>query len=252
MYSKRNQHILVEHLQQQQPLSVICYILWYIFQQPEKTDFAFSINPLSFIFRFENKYTLMGKDIWQLGGKVRWFRTNIVLRFEKQRWHEITQRFSNFRSLETNKPMNSYSTYLTLALNQEDFSFSEPVNENITEFSSPDYPLPKRYRHFDGGLAFGILKNDNIACFAAAPHILTQGSFSFCILRGIETLPSKRRQSYALNTVGTLCKEVYTRYKVSNIFLWVEETNTAAQNLYKKIGFHEEAKIYTTYCDQRM
>lgn len=236
---------------QQQPHSVTCYILWHIFHQYKKTDLAFSVDPLRYIFRFENKYTLFGEDVWQLEKYIRWFQTNIVLIFEKQRWEEIIHHFDNFRSLETNKPIDSYNIYLTLSLSREDLSFSEDADDRIIQIPSPEHPHPKRYRPLKGGLAFGLLKKDKIICFAAAPHILTQKSLSFAILRGIKTELLERRQGYALKTVGMLCKELFSRYQLSNIFLWVEETNTAARNLYEQLGFQEEAKIFSIYCDQK-
>lgn len=193
----------------------------------------------------------MGEKVWQLKTKVRWFNTNLVLIFEKKRWGDIIQRFDNIRDLETNQQTDSYNTYLTLNLSRDHFSFSEPVDDQIIRVPSSEYPLPKRYRPFGGGLSFGFFKKGSMVSFAAAPHILSQGTFSFAILRGVETKLIERRQRYALKTVGVLCKELFSRYESSNIFLWVEETNQAAQNLYKKLGFSEEGRIYATYCDQK-
>lgn len=190
----------------------------------------------------------MGENVWQFENKVRWFKTNLVLIFEKKRWGEIIQRFENFRDLETNQRIDSYNTYLSLNLSRDLFSFSNPDNQ-IIQIPSLKYPLPKRYRPYGGGLSYGLIKNRNIVCFAAAPHILSQETFSFAILRGIETKIIERRQHYALKTVGVLCKELFSRYNLSNIFLWVDEKNKAARNLYKKLGFFEEGKTYTTYCD---
>jgi len=234
-----------------QPLSVICYILWFIYHKHEESDLAFSVDPLRFIFRYENRYTLIGEKVWQLEKKVRWFETNLVLIFEKKGWGEITQRFDNFRDLETNRQIDSYNTYLTLNLSKDHFSISEPIDNQIIQIPSSKHPLPKRYRPYGGGLSFGFIKNGKIVCFAAAPHILSQETFSFAILRGIETKIIERRQRYALKTVGVLCKELFSRYNLANIFLWVDEKNIAARNLYQKLGFSEEGKIYTTYCDQK-
>ncbi|UCG04343.1 MAG: GNAT family N-acetyltransferase [Candidatus Heimdallarchaeota archaeon] len=96
---------------------------------------------------------------------------------------------------------------------------------------------------------FGLIKDNQIVCFAAAPYILTEKSFSFAIIRSVETKFLKRRQGFALKTVGLLCKELFSRFNVSNIFLWVEEKNLAARNLYQNLGFLKESKISLTYCD---
>ena len=246
----QNAQIFIKHIKQQ-PLSVICYILYHIYDKHENTDLAFSVDPLCYIFRYENKYTLFGEDVWELEKKIRWFDTNIVLTFEKQNWRGISKRFDNFRSIEAKKPITSYKTYLTLNLTREHFSFFESSENQIIQIPSPGYPLPKRYRPLSGGLNFAFFKNDNIVCFASAPYILTQSSFSFAILRGIETKLPERKKGYAFRTVGVLCKELFSRYSVSNIFLWVEETNPAALNLYRHLGFSEESKVLTTYCDKK-
>ncbi|MHA2227018.1 MAG: GNAT family N-acetyltransferase [Candidatus Hodarchaeales archaeon] len=181
--------------------------------------------------------------------KIKWFETNLVLMFEKERWTEITHHFHNFRSLETNKSTQTYDTYLTLHLTRQKFVFLDSIDEQIIELPSPQYPLPKRYRPLSGGLAFGFLKNNNVTCFAAAPHILKQEPFSYAILRGIETQSLDRRRGYAQKTVQVLCNEVFKRFDISDIFCWVEEKNRAARNLYKKIGFYEDGKIHSIYCD---
>jgi hypothetical protein len=238
----------VKHLLKR-PLSVTCYISWFIYQKLEFTDLAFTTNPFNFIFRYENKYHITGENVWHLNKHVRWFKTNLVLIFEKQQWEEIKRRFNNFRNLITNQLTDSYDTYLTLNLRKDDLAYVEPIDEEIIQIPSPNHPLPKRYRPYRGGLNFGLIKKNQMVCFAAAPHILTQSSFSFAIIRGVETEYLKRRQGYAKNTVGLLCKELFSRYQLTNIFLWVEEGNLAARTLYQKLGFSEEEKLYLTYCD---
>lgn len=232
-----------------QPLSFICYILWFIYHKPERTDLAFTTNPFSYIFRYENKYNITGENVWQFDKYIRWFKTNLVIIFEKQYWKDINQRFDNFRNLNTNQSTNSYDTYLTLNLKKDDLSYFESIDEEIKQIPSANCPLPKRYRPYNGGLNFGLFKNDQMVCFAAAPYILINSPFSFAIVRGVETKFLKRRQGYALNTVGLLCKELFSQYHLKNIFLWVEERNRAARNLYHKIGFSEEVEFSLTYCD---
>ncbi|MFX0013748.1 MAG: GNAT family N-acetyltransferase [Promethearchaeota archaeon] len=244
----KNLQLFVKHIQQQ-PLSVICYILWFLYHRNEKTDLIFSIDPLRYICRYENKYTLFGENIWEFTNKIRWFNTNIVLVFEKHYWDDIRIRFDNFRNVETNKPANIYNTYLTFNLSKNHLLNLEPIDDQIIQIPSYKHPLPKRYRPLDGGLGFGSFKGNKLVCFAAAPYIFIKSSFSFAILRGVETNVLERRQGYALKTVGVLCKELFLRYDISNIFLWVEDSNMAAKKLYRKLGFSEEAKVFTTYCD---
>ena len=241
--------IFFNNIIENNPLSLICYILWYHQFYQGKNDFSFRTDPFEFIYRYENKYTLMGEKVWDLIEKIKWFETNLVLMFEKESWTEITHRFHNFRSIETNQPSQTYDTYLHLHLTKKNYFFPESNDEQIIELPSSQHPLPKRYRPLSGGLAFGFLKNNNVTCFAAAPHIFMQEPFSYAILRGIETQSLDRRRGYAQKTVQVLCNALFNRFNVSDIYCWVEEKNRAARNLYKKIGFYEEGKIYSIYCD---
>lgn len=237
---------------QHQPLSVISYILYHHQNQRDKIEFDFSSNPFSYVYRFDNKYHLYGENIWQLSNKLRWFKDNIVLTFQdKTLWNEIINRFVNFRSLDTNKPVNTYDTYITYFLTQENFSSDNLSPNSILQIPSTVHPLPKRLRHLTEGLNFGLIKKGKIISFAAAPYIVTQEDFSFAILRGVETDFTERRKGYAQATTSKLCKELFTNYKIKQIFIWVEEDNQAAKKMYRKLGFQEESRVFTTYCDQK-
>lgn len=237
---------------QHQPLSVISYILYHHQNQRNKTEFDFSSNPFSYVYRFDNKYHFFGENIWQLSNKLRWFKDNIVLTFQdKTLWNEIINRFVNFRSLDTNKPVNTYDTYITYCLTQENFSLNNLSHNSILQIPSTIHPLPKRLRHLTGGLNFGLIKKGKIISFAAAPYIVTHDDFSFAILRGVETNSTERRKGYAQATTSKLCKELFTKYKIKQIFIWVEENNQAARKMYHTLGFQEDSRVFTTYCDQK-
>ncbi|MFX0173498.1 MAG: GNAT family N-acetyltransferase [Candidatus Hodarchaeota archaeon] len=243
--------VFINHLQAQ-PLSIISYILWYHYKQQENTQLVFRLNPFRYIHRFENKYTLYGEDVWKFHRSIRWFKTNLVLMFNQEKmWSDLNKRFTNFRSLETNQPADYFNVYISLRLSKESFTFFDSIDERIIELPTQEYPIPKRYRPISSGANYGLIKNGEVVSFAAAPHILKQSTFSFAILRGIETKLLERKQGYAIQTVGRLCNELFFRYHITNIFLWVEDANKAALNLYNKLGFKKESLIYATYCDQR-
>ncbi len=235
---------------QSQSLSVISYILWYHHYKRESIDFSYSLDPFSYIYRYENKYCLFGENFWELGKNIRWFKDNIILIFQnKNIWNEIVEKFRNFRSLETNKSTHTFNTYITFYLTKDAFSFINSKSELIVKIPSEKYPIPKRYRHLKDGLNFGLIKNNKIASFASAPHIMTGYTTSFAVLRGVETNMLERGQGYAQVIVSKLCKELFTKFEIKNIFLWVEEINFAAIKMYNNLGFKEDVKIYTTYCD---
>ncbi|MFX0088153.1 MAG: GNAT family N-acetyltransferase [Candidatus Hodarchaeota archaeon] len=235
---------------QSQSLSVISYILWYHHYERESIDFSYSLDPFSYIYRYENKYYLFGENFWELAKNIRWFKDNIILIFQnKNIWNEIVEKFDNFRSLETNKPAQTFNTYLTLYLTQDAFSCINSNKELILKIPSEKYPILKRYRHLKNGLNFGLIKNNKIVSFASAPHIMTGYTTSFAVLRGVETNMLERGQGYAQVTVSKLCKELFTKFEVKYIFLWVEENNFAGIKIYNNLGFKEAVKIYTSYCD---
>ena len=218
--------IFLNELIRHQPLSVIPYTIWHHHYQRDIIEYGFSLDPFSYVYRFDNKYNLFGDIIWQLSNELRWFKDNIVLIFQdKTIWNEIINRFENFRSLDTNKPVKTYNTYITYCLTQENFSSHNFSHDSIIQIPSTVHPLPKRLRHLTGGLNFGLIKNMKVVSFAAAPHIITHGDFSFAILRGVETDSTERRKGYAQATTSKLCSELFTEYDIKHIFIWVEENN---------------------------
>lgn len=244
-----NNQLFLKNLQQF-PLSVISYIIWYYFNEKETTQFAYKTNPFEFIFRYENKYTLNDLEFWKSNYNIRWFQTNLVLTFyQKKMWSEIRNRFTNFRDLESNKPTDSFNTYQTLRLKKTDVDIILDNNESIIKLPSLEYTIPKRYRPVSGGICFGYIKDKKIVSFAAAPHILNDKAHSFAILRGIETKLLERRHGYAIQTVHHLCQELFNKHNLNSIVLWVENSNEAAKEMYFKLGFKEEAKVFGTYCD---
>jgi ribosomal protein S18 acetylase RimI-like enzyme len=170
---------------------------------------------------------------------------------QERTWFDLTKRFTNFRSLETNQPVNFFNVYISLRLSKDSFTALDDIDERIIELPTQEHLIPKRYRPMSSGLNYGLIKGGEVVSFAAAPHILKQSIFSFAILRGIETKLLERKQGYALQTVAVLCNELFSRYHLSDIFLWVEDTNKAALKLYDKLGFKKDALIYATYCDQK-
>jgi ribosomal protein S18 acetylase RimI-like enzyme len=250
--SKKEDQDFLSIILKHQPLSVISYILWFHHTHRDQIEFNFSLNPFSYIYRFENKYNLVGDTFWELRKEIRWFKENIILIFhDKNLWNTIGNSFEDFRSLETNNPTQIYDTYLTYTLTRNQLSSVDSNSTAIVEIPSRKYPLPKRYRSLRGGVNFGLIENEKIISFAAAPHILTQFKTPFAILRGIETKKTERRQSYARATTGKLCETLFSKYGIESIFLWVEEKNVAARNLYTGLGFQEDTKVFTTFCNQK-
>ncbi len=250
--SKKEEQDFFSLILKHQPLSVISYILWFHLTRREQIEFNFSLNPFSYIYRYENKYNLVGDNYWELKKEIRWFNENITLIFQdKGHWDTIVNSFENFRSLETNDPSPIYDTYLTYTLTQDKLSSVESNSTTIVELPSKKYPLPKRYRPLEGGVNFGLIKDQKIISFASAPHILAQFKTPFAILRGIETKKTEKRHGYARATVSKLCENLFSKYGIESIFLWVEEKNVAARNLYIELGFQEDAKVFTTYCNQK-
>ena len=232
------------------PLSHTCYIQWYLDQKEKQIEFQVLTSPFSFVFRYENKFHLHGKKAWALFDKISWFKTNNVLLFSDPNfWEKIQTRFGNFRSLETNEKTNTFNTYSTYRLSIETFKPQWKESSAIIRFPEKNFSLPKRYRHLNDGISYGYVKNEEVLSFAAAPHILQKGKISFAIIRGIETKLLERKQGYSEITVTKLCQHLLAELLIREIFLWVEETNQPAINLYKKLGFIKDKTIYATFCD---
>ncbi|MHA1541528.1 MAG: GNAT family N-acetyltransferase [Candidatus Hodarchaeales archaeon] len=234
------------------PLSQTCYLQWFLLKKPHLITVKLTEDPLSFIFHYENKYFLSGVDVWKLKDRIRWFNTNIVIFFtDESLWPDIQKRFTNFRSLETNNQTETFNSYTTYKISVKTFNPKWSNLSSLIKFPNNKIAVPKRYRHLDihGGLAYGYLKNNEIVSFAAAPHIHQNNELSFAILRGIETKLLERKQGYSNITLSKLCQELLTNMLIKELFLWVEDSNESAINLYEKIGFIEDNKIFATYCD---
>ncbi|MHA1215466.1 MAG: GNAT family N-acetyltransferase [Candidatus Hodarchaeales archaeon] len=233
-----------------QPLSQTCYILWFYYYKSKSTQLAYKTAPFRYIFRFENKYQLYGNNVFHFKKKVRWFKTNIVLIFEnKSLWSEIQDLFYNFRSIETNEVSDIYNTYIAYRITKKTFKPKRLDNPSIVKLPTKDIPIPKRYRHLKGGLSYGYIKDKKVVSFSAAPHIVNDAQNSYAILRGIETRELEKRQGYAYVTLSKLLDDLFTITNVKEVFLWVENNNTPAKNLYTKMGFVPQSEIFATYCD---
>jgi hypothetical protein len=237
------------------PLSQSCYIQWYLIKKPHLIDVKFLKNPLSFIFHYENKYFLSGVDVWELKDRFRWFKTNNVLFFTNEsQWPEIKERFTNFRSLETNDIIDTFNSYSTYKMTVKTFNPKWNDLSSLIKFPNDKIAIPKRYRHLDihGGLAYGYLKDNEIVSIAAAPHIHQSVDLSFAIIRGIETKLLERKQGYSNITLTKLCQELLTNLLIKELFLWVEDSNDPAIKLYEKLGFIKDNRIFATFCDLKV
>ncbi|MCK4848457.1 MAG: GNAT family N-acetyltransferase [Candidatus Heimdallarchaeota archaeon] len=239
-----------------QPLSQTCYMQWYLLKKPHLISINSQENPFSYIFHYENKYFLSGVDVWKLRDRIRWFKTNNILFFTNESlWPEIQERFTNFRSLETNSHINIFNSYSTYKMTVETFNPKWENLSSIIKFPNNKLAVPKRYRHLDihGGVAYGYLKDDEIVSFAAAPHIHQSEHLSFAIIRGIETKLLERKQGYSNITLTKLCQELLSNLLIKELFLWVEDSNEPAIKLYEKLGFvKDNNKIFATFCDLKV
>lgn len=241
-----------QKLLSKQPLSQTCYMQWYLLKKPHLTMIKFQESPLRFIFHYENKYFLSGVDVWKLKDRIRWFKTNNVLFFTNESlWPEIQERFTNFRSLETNSDTDLFNSYSTYKMTVKTFNPKWTNLSPIIKFPNDKLAVPKRYRHLDihGGLAYGYLKNNEVVSFAASPHIYQSDDLSFAIIRGIETKLLERKQGYSNITLTKLCQELLSNLLIKELFLWVEDSNGPAIKLYEKIGFVKDNEIFATFCD---
>ncbi len=234
------------------PLSQICYIHWYFTQKTNQTGMKFNTTPFSFIFRYDNKFHLHGGSVENFIDNIKWYKTNNVLLFSDPTfWDIIQSKFWNFRSLETNENVDTYNTYLTYELSIESFKPYWKKASSIIKLPSETFSIPKRYRHLNEGIAFGLIENNEVLSFAAAPHIFQKSRLSYAIIRGIETKLLERKQGYSMLTVTKLCQHLLADLLIRKLFLWVEESNLPAINLYEKLGFRKDKTIFATFCDKK-
>lgn len=138
---------------------------------------------------------------------------------------------------EEQKKFENASVHFTQC--QEDFD-KLGVNTDRNEFPA-DIPT-----------AIVLEEGDNIPiAVARVPNIVTEDEWSFGILRGVYTRPTHHRQGYA--TLATKRAQAWALDErgLERVHLYVEDTNTAAVMLYRKMGWQITSNIVAAECDPR-
>lgn len=123
---------------------------------------------------------------------------------------------------------------LELAYQKEEvLTDSQKINPTVCSYSL--------MRRLKTQIVFSAVKNGKIVAKAGTNAL----SWNYAQLGGIYTLPEYRRQNIAFLTVRTLLAFLFSCRK--NAVLFVNEKNTKALNLYKKLEFSEVCPYQIAY-----
>ena len=147
-----------------------------------------------------------------------------------------------------------FNHYLNMSCSQSQFKRDlncKAEGECALESSDWTNNAPEYARAFleESSLCHGfVIKGKMVSCAHAPNLYLGNEAPKFAIIRGVWTDPSYRGAGLATSSMNALCLELFDEVKVDEIFLRVEERNTAAIRIYKKLGFQMVGKWWGSQC----
>ncbi|MCK4896378.1 MAG: GNAT family N-acetyltransferase [Candidatus Heimdallarchaeota archaeon] len=172
-------------------------------------------------------------------------RGEVVITADLEWMPTIEEHFTDLKLLDPSMDENSYNSFLCMELSKKDFQAKEGCISRRLDQDDQKLVSMNRKIHLNSGVGgVGIIEDRSLVACAFAPHVVMNESFSFAILRDIWTRPSYRGKGFGYDVSSRIC-DIAFEEGVEKIFLWVEENNKAAVNIYEKIGFITANKAYS-------
>lgn len=240
--------------------SKYCFVLYDLLEElKECTTDGIKSNPPSFSFNYKNHYLFVGKNALKYLKHLPKYEKRVFVSFEPEIFPQVKQYFKNF-VISDKVGEGNFNKFFTLSCNKEEF-YSKITNQTFTKkevslLKTDDWSknVPNYVKTFldDDSIMFGIKKQDKIVAVAPAPNIYIGNKVTnFAIIRGVWTSPEYRNKSYSTIVLKTLCKYLFEKKGIKNIYLWVEQNNPAALRVYQKIGFKIDDQWYGALCEFR-
>ena len=104
---------------------------------------------------------------------------------------------------------------------------------------------PEQATDFFRGFAFGLFKGGKLVSYAASPEILDD----LAIVRGVFTAPEERNKGYSKSVCSVLVGKLLDEGR--DVILYVSKDNSAAIEVYRKIGFKETGHLFLGFAARR-
>ncbi len=236
-----------------------CMMIWDYYLSPNL--FRYAITNRSTICMYENHLLLHGEpDSSLLSSFLPSSGIQISIAFDIK-WKETIEKLcKKLQPIEANTVLDkkrTYNHFMCMELNKElfnsfisssSFSYNKSVELSIQSHSnllSIDQSIWLQH-----GIGMGIIKDNKLVATGFIPHIVVNSNFSFGVIRSVWVDNNWRKKGLGTDIIVNLCKKALSR-NIQGIILWVEKDNSAAINLYKKLGFEIKDEVYSWICQTK-
>ncbi len=241
---------LIEFALQTNPAK-FCFVIYDLLTMPEKCDiFGEKSN---FIFKFLEHYVFYGSNCFNYFKDIPHEEGLVRIDFDKENLSNIQKHFQGFRITDKSGE-GQYNYFLNMFCINSQFRRDFKIkNEGIREITLKDWTdnAPIDVKNFleQSVTCFGSVQDNKLISCAPSPDLyLGNEAQKFAIIRGVWTDPQHRRKGLASASMKKLCLKLIDEIKVENIYLFVEERNPTAINIYKKLGFQATGKWWSSQC----
>ena len=226
-------------------LGYFCFMVWDYYKFPD--FFKLKILDDSLLCVYENFVLFYGKPnkkiLEDLNQKGQMFIT-----FKPEWMSFIQENFKDFELVVQIEEETTINKFLCMELLEENFT---PMKQyQSRKFSREDVDLLeiKRRIHVSRGFGgVGIIRDNSLIGCAFASQVVQETPFSFAAIRDVWVHPNFRKQGLGTDLTLHIAEIIFAN-KIERIFLWVEERNYPAVQLYEKLGFQTVDTFLSTVC----
>ena len=222
-----------------------CFMIWDYYQCSEIFDIE--VVESSLLCKYEHHSLVFGAPNDEL---LRRFEPvgETSISYDPEWFPIIEKYFTNFSLLDPSAGNKFHNTFLCMELREEEF---KPKKNHISRrLTDNEYRLLNFRRRilFSQGLGgVGIVENNRVVGRAFAPHVVQEDKFSFAVVRDVYVDPICRNRGFGFDLSSKICEIIFSK-GIKKCFLWVEEDNSHAVRIYKKLGFKTKDKVRSNYC----
>ena len=226
-------------------LGYFCFMVWDYYKFPE--FFKLKILKDSLLCTYENYILFYGnpnenilEDLDQKG--------QVFVTF-KPEWLSILQEnFRDFELVVEIEEETKINKFLCMELLEKDFTPMEIYQSRKLARDDMELLQIKRRIHLSRGFGgVGIVRDNSLIGCAFASQVVQEDHFSFAAIRDVWVHPKFRRQGFGADLTSHIAEIIFDN-KIERVFLWVEERNYPAVQLYENLGFRTVDTFLSTVC----
>ncbi|NVM04927.1 MAG: GNAT family N-acetyltransferase [Candidatus Helarchaeota archaeon] len=231
-----------------------CFVSYDLLKMPEKCHIVGESGIKSiFIFKFLEYYVFYGSNCFNYFNDIPHEAGLVRVAFDQENLSNIQKHFQGFRITDISGE-GQFNYFLNMFCNKSQLIrdlkiLIEGVREITLEDWTNNAPIEIKTFLEQSTICYGLVQDGKLVSCAPSPELyLGENAPKFAIIRGVWTDPNFRRKGLATSSMKKLCLKLFDEVKVENIYLWVEERNPTAINIYKKLGFRVAGKWWGSQC----